>query len=169
SSGAATRLPRAVRKANPLPARSRRMPVCRSLSRAVIPGEAVHRRDAGGALSGPLDHRGESREILPRRSLRSPAAGHPQRIRMPFPTRLLPLLLVVLLAPGGEALAQGRFGVRTAPPSSTPHPVVPGPGGTGHGWTPRGPVVVHPVPPPYVYGWGFGYRGWLWDPWWPEP
>jgi len=25
------------------------------------------------------------------------------------------------------------------------------------------------VPPPYVYGWGFGYRGWLWDPWWTEP
>jgi len=25
------------------------------------------------------------------------------------------------------------------------------------------------VPPPYVYAWGFGYRGWLWDPWWTEP
>jgi len=34
---------------------------------------------------------------------------------------------------------------------------------------PRGPPVVHPAPPPYVYGWGFGYRGWLWDPWWTEP
>ena len=84
-------------------------------------------------------------------------------------TRLLPLLVVLLLTSGGEALAQGRFGVRTAPPSSAPHPVAPGSGGTGHGWVPRGPPVVRPVPPPYVYGWGFGYRGWLWDPWWPEP
>ena len=90
---------------------------------------------------------------------------------MSSPTRLFPLLVVLLLAPGGEALAQGRFGVRTAPPSSTSHPVVPGPGsgGTGHGWVPRGAPVVRPVPPPYVYGWGFGYRGWLYDPWWPEP
>jgi len=90
---------------------------------------------------------------------------------MSSPTRLFPLLVVLLLAPGGEALAQGRFGVRTAPPSSAPHAVVPGPGsgGTGHGWVPRGPPVVRPVPPPYVYGWGFGYRGWLYDPWWPEP
>lgn len=29
--------------------------------------------------------------------------------------------------------------------------------------------MVRPLPPPYVYGWGFGYRGWLWDPWWTEP
>jgi len=86
-------------------------------------------------------------------------------------TRLLPLLLVVLLGSGSGALAQGRFGVHTAPPSSTPHPVVtpPSGGNGGHGYVPHGPPVVRPVPPPYVYGWGFGYRGWLWDPWWPEP
>jgi hypothetical protein len=84
-------------------------------------------------------------------------------------TRLLPLLVVLTLASGGEALAQGRFGVRSAPPSSVPHPVAPGSGGTGHGWVPRGPTVVRTVPPPYVYGWGFGYRGWLYDPWWPTP
>jgi hypothetical protein len=30
-------------------------------------------------------------------------------------------------------------------------------------------VGVRPVPAPYVYGWGFGYRGWLWDPWGAEP
>jgi hypothetical protein len=81
-------------------------------------------------------------------------------------TRLLPLLVVLTLASGGEALAQGRFGVRSAPSSPAPHP---GSGGTGHGWVPRGPTVVRPVPPPYVYGWGFGYRGWLYDPWWPTP
>ena len=85
-------------------------------------------------------------------------------------TPLLPLLL--LLASAGEAMAQGRFGVRTSPPSSAPHPVVPAPGSGRHPGgvgVPRGPPVVRPVPPPYVYGWGFGYRGWLWDPWWPEP
>ncbi|HUM11970.1 MAG TPA: hypothetical protein VLT82_13575 [Myxococcaceae bacterium] len=89
---------------------------------------------------------------------------------MSSPARLLPLLLGVLVA--GPALAQGRFGVRTAPPSSAPHPVAPPPasgGNAGGGWVPRGPPVVRPVPPPYVYGWGFGYRGWLWDPWWTEP
>ncbi|HET6984268.1 MAG TPA: hypothetical protein VFI53_19140 [Myxococcaceae bacterium] len=86
-------------------------------------------------------------------------------------TRLLPLLLGALVA-SGPALAQGRFGMRTPPPSSAPHPVVPPPSGgyAGGGWVPRGPPpVVHPVPPPYVYGWGFGYRGWLWDPWYTEP
>ncbi len=88
---------------------------------------------------------------------------------MSSPARLLPLLLGALLA--APALAQGRFGART--PSPAPHPVAPSPGsGTnaGGGWAPRGaPPVVHPVPAPYVYGWGFGYRGWWWDPWWPEP
>lgn len=86
-------------------------------------------------------------------------------------TPLLPLLLGLLLA-SGPALAQGRFGVRTPPPSPAPHPVAPSPGAGGNPggqWTSHGPPVVHPVPPPYVYGWGFGYRGWLWDPWWPEP
>ena len=75
-------------------------------------------------------------------------------------TRLPPLLVVLLLASGGEARAQGRFGVRSAP-----HAVPRASGGTGHGWVPRGPTVVRPVPAPYVYGWGFGYRGWLYDPW----
>jgi len=86
--------------------------------------------------------------------------------------RTLPLLLVLLLVSGGEAVAQGRFGVRTSPPSPVPHPVVPSPAPGGHPagvGVPRGPPVVRPIPPPYVYGWGFGYRGWLWDPWWPEP
>src|SRR5690348_12478146 len=89
---------------------------------------------------------------------------------MPSRTRLLPLLLGALVA-SGPALAQGRFGVRTAPPSSAPHPVAPPPSGSyaGRGWVPRGPPVVHPVAPPYVYGWGFGYRGWIWDPWYIDP
>jgi len=79
-------------------------------------------------------------------------------------TRLLPLLIGVVLA-SGPSLAQGRFGLRTSPPRSAPHPAyVP-----GGGWAPRGPTVVRPAPAPYVYGWGFGYRGWLWDPWWTEP
>jgi hypothetical protein len=77
-----------------------------------------------------------------------------------------------MLLAGSPVLAQGRFGMRSSPPSSVPHPVVPSPGSGGNaggGWVPRGPPVVRPVPPPYVYGWGFGYRGWLWDPWWTEP
>ena len=77
--------------------------------------------------------------------------------------RLLPLLVVLAASP---ALAQGRFGMRTAPSRPSAPPSSGSPGGR---WSPRGPVVVHPVPPPYVYGWGFGYRGWLWDPWWVEP
>src|SRR5215831_13664554 len=83
--------------------------------------------------------------------------------------RLLPFLLGALVA-ASPALAQGRFGMRTAP--SRPPPPSSG-GSAGGGWVPRGggPVVVRPVPvpPPYVYGWGFGYRGWIWDPWWTEP
>ena len=75
-----------------------------------------------------------------------------------------------MLLVGSPALAQGRFGMRTSPPA--PHTVASSPGSgsnAGGRWVPRGPAVVHPVPPPYVYGWGFGYRGWLWDPWWTEP
>ena len=88
---------------------------------------------------------------------------------MPPRLRLLPLLLGVLLT-AGPSLAQGRFGMRTAPPRpATPPPPTPG-GSAGGGWVPRGgPPVVQPVPAPYVYGWGFGYRGWLWDPWWTDP
>ncbi len=85
-------------------------------------------------------------------------------------TRLLPLLVAALVA--APALAQGRFGMRTPPPPSSPPPPPPGSSPAG-GWVRHGPTygppVVQPVPPPYVYGWGFGYRGWLWDPWWTEP
>ena len=83
---------------------------------------------------------------------------------MSRPSRFFPLLLGALLL-ASPGLAQGRFGTRSAPPRPAPPP------SAGGRWAPRGapPVVVHPAPAPYVYGWGFGYRGWLWDPWWTEP
>lgn len=79
-------------------------------------------------------------------------------------TRLLPLLLGPLLA-ASPALAQGRFGMHTPAPHSAPPASPPSGGSAGGGWVRGPPTVVRPAPPPYVYGWGFGYRGWLWDPW----
>jgi hypothetical protein len=66
-------------------------------------------------------------------------------------------LAIVLVA--GPAAAQGRFGIRSVP--RTPPP----PGG----YYVRRPPVYVPPPLPYVYGWGFGYRGWVWGPWWVQP
>src|SRR5215471_6085637 len=118
------------------------------------------RRDDGGGV--------ESREISRVRLAFPKAAGPPRSSCVMVPgARLLPVVLALVVA--GPAFAQGRFGIHT--PAPAPPPAVASPGAhVGGPWVPRGaPPVVRPVPPPYVYGWGFGYRGWLWDPWWIEP
>ena len=144
----------------------------RSLSRAVIHGKRVHHPDRRGAHpAGRRPGGGESREIPLRRShvqrrtaLRKSVQDVLSNSTAPAAPRPAPRL-------GGPAMAQGRFGTRTSPPSPAPHPVAPSPGPGSHpgGVWPPARRSCAPCHLRTCTARGFGYRGWLWDPWWPEP